>query len=78
MATNTIPNTVTIKGTNCFQPDFHKAAKVEGLANLYPTINSTAANTENGIRLNYIGMAITENSKKNPCTIADNFDLPPD
>jgi len=42
---NTMIRTVTINGTNCFQPAFHKALKVDGFASLNPTIKSIAANT---------------------------------
>ena len=41
--------TVTTKGINCEYPLFHKWTNTLGFANLYPTINKTAAKAAKGI-----------------------------
>ena len=63
--------TVTENGMNCFQPSSYIDLKSVGFANLYPTINNMAANTDRGIIFNRSGIRSTEIKSKKPWIIAD-------
>ena len=53
---NTIPNTVTVKGANCFQPNRYICLNKDGFASLYPTISKIEAKTDKGILFKSVGM----------------------